>query len=55
MEKRNSQLEHRQPMKLTRGVFCMWDSDVGRCQSLLANEFHVRSELHGQVSLAAVN
>ena len=61
MEKRNSQLEHGQPMKPTRGLFCMCDSSVARCQSQhqchfwLANEFNVRSELHGQVSLSAVN
>ena len=33
MEKRNSQLEHRQPMEQTRGLFCMCDSGVARCQS----------------------
>ena len=42
-------------MEQTRSLFCMCDSGVARCQSQLANEFHVRSELHGQVSLAAVN
>ena len=59
MEKRNSQLEHRQPMEQTRGLFCMCDSGVALSittpLSLLANEFDVRSVLHGQVSLAAVN
>ena len=57
MEKRNSQLEHGQPMEQTRGLFCTSDSGVRRCQSqsFLANEFDVRSVLHGQVSLAAVN
>ena len=30
MEKRNSQLEHRQPMKQTGCLFCTWDSDVDR-------------------------
>ena len=56
MEKRNSQCEHGQPMEQTRSLRL-------RCGSLstttpvshLANEFDVRSELHGQVSLAAVN
>ena len=48
MEKRNSQLEQGQPMEQTRGLFCM-------CDSGLANEFDVRSILHRQVSLAAVN
>ena len=60
MEKGNSQLEHRQPMEQTRGLFCMCYSGVARCQyttpeSQLANDIDVRSELHGQVSLAAVN
>ena len=55
MEKRNSQLEHGQPMEPTRGLFCTCDSGVVRCLSFLANEFNVRSVLHGQVSLAAVN
>ena len=60
-EKRNSQLEHGQPMEQTRGLFCTSDSGVARCQSqhhavsLLANEFDVRSILHGQVRLTAVN
>ena len=60
MKKQNSQSEHRQPMEQTRGLFCMCDSGVAHCQSqkpvtLLANEFAVRSVLHGQVSLVAVN
>ena len=33
MEKWNSQLEHGQPMEQTRGLFCMCDSGVARCQS----------------------
>ena len=33
MEKQNSQLEHRQPKEQTRGLFCMCDSGVARCQS----------------------
>ena len=60
MEKQNSQLEHRQPVEQTRVLFCKCDSDVALYQittpvSLLANEFDVRSKLHEQVSLAAVN
>ena len=59
MEKRNSQLEHREPMEQTRGLFCTCDSGVALSiatpVSLLANEFDVRSVLHGQVGLAAVN
>ena len=42
-------------MEQTRGLFCMCDSGVARCQSLLANALHVQSALHGQVRLAAVN
>ena len=40
------------------GLFCTCDSSVASCQSpvsLLVNEFDVRSVLHGQGSLAAVN
>ena len=55
MEKWNSQLEHRQLMEQTRGLFCTCDSGVTKPVSLLVNEFDVRSVLHGQVSLAAVN
>ena len=33
MERWNSQLEHGQPMEQTRGLFCMCDEDVARCQS----------------------
>ena len=55
MEKRNS----RQPMEQTKGMFCTCDSGVARCQyqpvSHLANEFDVRSVMHGQLSLATVN
>ena len=42
-------------MEQTRGLFTPCDSDVARCQSLHQYEFDVRSVLHGQVSLAAVN
>ena len=60
MEKRNSQREHGQPMEQTKGLFGTCDSGVTRCQSqhqchLWRNEFDVRSVLHRQVSLAAVN
>ena len=59
-EKRNSQCEHDQPIEQTRGLFCTGDSGVARCHSqhqcrFWANEFNVRSVLHGQLSLAAVN
>ena len=33
MEKRNSQLEHGQPMEQTRGLLCTCESGVARCQS----------------------
>ena len=60
MEKQNSQLEHGQPMMQTRGLFLHVQLRCGSLSittqvSLLANEFYVRSVLHGQVSYAAVN
>ena len=54
----NGKMEQPQPMEQTRSLFCTCNSDVARCQtpvSHLANEFDVRSKLHRQVSLAAVN
>ena len=57
-EMRNIQCEHGQPMDQARSWFCMCDSGVACCQSqvsLLVNEFDVRSVLHGQMSLTAVN
>ena len=33
MAKRNSQLEQGQPMEQTRGLLCMCDSGLARCQS----------------------
>ena len=59
MEKQNSQLEHGQKMEQTRGVLHVQLSSgslsITTPVSLLANEFDVRSVLHVQVSLAAVN
>ena len=60
MKKRNSQCEHRQPMEQTRGLLCICNSRCGLLSirtsvSLLAKEFDVQSQLHWQVSLAAVN
>ena len=55
MEKRNSPLEHEQPMEQTRDLFCTCDSDVARCLYFLVNEFDVRNVLHGHMSLEAVN
>ena len=59
MEKPNSQHKHRPAMEQTTGLFAC----ATRCGtlsittpvSLLANELIVRSVLHRQVSLAAVN
>ena len=42
-------------MEQSRGLFCMRDSGVARCQSQQQCHFDVGSVLHGQVSLAAVN
>ena len=43
-------------MEETRGLFCTCDSLSNTTPvSLLANEFDVRSILHGQVSFTAVN
>ena len=42
-------------MEQTRGLFCTCDSGITKPVSPLANEDGVRSVLHGQVSLAAVN
>ena len=50
MEKPNRQLEYKQPMEQTRGSL-----SITTPVSLLANEFDVRSILHGKVSLASVN
>ena len=60
MEKRNSQLEHGQPMEQTRSLFCMCNSGCGLLSittpvPLLTNEFDVRSKLHEKMTLAAVN
>ena len=59
-EKQNSQCEHRQPMEQTTNLVLHMQL---RCGSLsittplshLVNEFDVRSELHRQVNVAAVN
>ena len=46
-------------MEQTRGLLCMCDSggslSITTPVSLLANDFDIRSVLHGQVSKAAVN
>ena len=60
MEKRKSQLEHGQPMEQTRGTFLHVRLGCGLLSittpvSRLANELDVRSVLHEQLSLAAVN
>ena len=60
MGKRNSQLEHRQPIEQAKRR--VLHVRLGCCSlsittpvSLLADGFNVRSVLHEQVSLAAVN
>ena len=60
MEKRNSQREYGQPMEQIRGLFLHVRLGCGSLtittpMSLLANELDVRSEVHGQESLADVN
>ena len=56
MEKRNSQLEHGQPIEQTIGLRLVCGSlSITIPVSLLANEFDARSVLYGQVSAAAVN
>ena len=57
MEKRNSQLEHGQPMEQNKKHVRLrcGSLSIKKPVSLLANEFDVRSVLHGQVSLVAVN
>ena len=56
MEKGNSQFEHGQQMEQTRGMRLRCGSlSITTPVSLLANEFDVRSVLHGQVCLAAVD
>ena len=53
MEKRNSYLEHGQ-LVLHVQLGC-GSRSITTPVSLLENEFDVRSVLHGQVSLAAIN
>ena len=59
MEKRNSQLEHRQSMAKQEAFFHVplkcGSLSIITPVSLLANEFDVQRILHGQVSLSAVN
>ena len=58
MQKRNNQLEHGQPMEHTRGLHVRLrcgSLSITTPVSLLTNEFDVRSIMHRQVSLAAVN
>ena len=55
MEKRNSHLEHPQPRLLLHMQLRCGSLSITTPVSHLANEFDVRSELHGQVSCAAVN
>ena len=45
MEKRNSQLEHGQPMEQTRGLVCTCDTGVTRCHSQHKYHFWRMSKL----------
>ena len=42
-------------MEQTRGLFCTCELSITTPVPVLANEFDVRSVLHGHVSLATVN
>ena len=58
MEKRNSQLEHGHSIEQTQGfarTTQVWLATITTPLSLLVNAFDVRSVMHWQVSLAAVN
>ena len=60
MEKRNSQLEHGQPMEQTKGLFCTCNSGEAGCQSqhqcyIWRLNLMFEANCEGQVSLAAVN
>ena len=55
MEKRNSQLEHGQLMLVLHVPLRCGSLSITTPVSLLANEFDVRSVLHGQMSWVAVN
>ena len=55
MEKRNSQLEGTNNRLVLHVPLACGSLSITTPVSLLANEFDVRSVLHGQVSLAAVD
>ena len=55
MEKRNSQLEHANKRLVQHVQLGCGSLSITTPVSLLVNEFYVRSVLHGQVILAAVN
>ena len=54
-EKRNSQCEHGQPKLVFHVRLTCGPLSIATPVPLLANKFDVRSVLHGQASLAAVN
>ena len=54
-EMQNSQLEHRQPMEQTKGLFSKCDSGVTRCQSQLQCHFWRINLMFEAYCLAAVN
>ena len=53
MEKRNSQLEYRQPMEQTGGLFCMCDLVVARCQSQHQYHFWRMSSMFERIAWAS--
>ena len=55
MEKRNSQCSGENKKLVLHVQLRCGSLSISTPVSLLANEYYVRSELHGQVSLAAVN
>ena len=55
MQKRNGQLEHGHTRIVLHVRLRCVSLSITTLVSLLANKFDVRSVLHGQVSLAAVN
>ena len=55
MEKRNSQCSGANKKLVLHVQLRCGSMSISTLVSLLANEYDVRSELHGQVSLAAVN
>ena len=53
MEKRNSQLEHGQPMEQTRGLFRTYDSGVARYQSQHQYHFWQKGSMFDGIAQAS--